>query len=135
VSRIVEKRAALPTMIAGISVATVGMALLALSPSIWIFMAGIMLFSIGEMTAHPKFISYVGLTAPKDKVAMYMGYVFLYGVIGSSVGSILGSNLYVHFVDHRDSPRTLWLLFSGIGVATIVGLALYGRITSRKPAH
>ncbi len=132
VSRIVEKRSALPTMIAGITVATLGMSLLAVSPSIWVFMAGIVLFSIGEMTAHPKFISYVGLTAPKDKVAMYMGYVFLYGVIGSSVGSILGSNLYVHFVDHRDSPRTLWLLFAAIGLATIAGLALYGRLTTRK---
>ena len=84
-------------------------------------MLGIIIFSIGEMTAHPKLISYIGQTAPKDKLAMYMGYIFLYGVIGSSIGAILGANLYVHFVDKLHQPRTLWLIFSAIGVATSWG--------------
>jgi len=56
-----------------------------------------------------------------------MGYLFLYGVIGSSIGSVLGANLYVKFVDEMNQPRTLWLIFTGIGVATIVGLLLYNR--------
>ena len=84
------------------------------------------------MTAHPKFISYVGLTAPSDRVATYMGYIFLYGVIGSSIGAILGANMYVHFVDKLNQPRTLWLIFSGIGVATIVGLSLYNKFVPKK---
>ena len=46
-----------------------------------------MLFSIGEMTTHPKYISYVGQIAPRDKVATYMGFGFLYGVFGSFFGS------------------------------------------------
>ena len=83
------------------------------------------------MTAHPKFISYVGLTAPKDRVATYMGYIFLYGVIGSSIGAILGANLYVHFVDELHQPKVLWLIFSGIGVATILGLLAYDRLVKR----
>ncbi len=125
VSAIVRKTKALPTMITGIAFATLGMAILAISTSIWVFMAGIVIFSIGEMTAHPKFISYVGQTAPRARVATYMGYVFLYGVIGSSIGGVLGANLYVHFVDNLNQPRTLWLVFSLIGVATIIGLLLY----------
>ena len=40
--------------------APLGMAILAFSTGIWVFMAGIAIFSVGEMTAHPKFISYVG---------------------------------------------------------------------------
>ncbi len=130
VSAIVKNTRALPTMVAGIFMGTVGMAILAISTDIWIFLIGIIIFSIGEMTAHPKFISYIGLIAPRDKVAMYMGYIFLYGVIGSSVGSILGANLYVRFVDQLNQPRTLWLIFSGIGIATIVGLLLYDRFLS-----
>jgi MFS family permease len=47
-------------------------------------------FSIGEMTAHPKYYSYIGLVAPADRKAVYMGYAFLYGVIGSLIGSNLG---------------------------------------------
>jgi len=132
VSNIVKNMRALPTMVAGIALGTLGMAILAISTNIWVFVSGIIIFSIGEMTAHPKFYSYVGLTAPKDRVAMYMGYIFLYGVIGSSIGAILGANMYVHFVDKLNQPRTLWLIFSGIGIATIIGLLLYNRFTSKK---
>ncbi|NOZ12552.1 MAG: MFS transporter [Acidobacteria bacterium] len=127
ITKIVKNSKALPTMIAGILFGTIGMALLAVSTGIWVFLIGIIIFSIGEMTAHPKFISYVGQTAPKEKVAMYMGYLFLYGVIGSSIGGVLGANLYVHFVDHLHQPRILWIIFALIGAATIAGLALYNR--------
>jgi dipeptide/tripeptide permease len=132
ISKIVDKRKALPTMITGIIVATIGMAILAISTDIWIFMVGIVLFSIGEMTAHPKFISYVGLSAPSDRKATYMGYIFLYGVFGSSVGGVLGAKLYVHFVDNLNQPRTLWLVFSLIGVLTIISLLLYNKFLVPK---
>ncbi len=132
ISNIVKNTKALPTMVAGIAMGTIGMAILAISTNIWVFVAGIFIFSIGEMTAHPKFYSYVGLTAPKDRVATYMGYIFLYGVIGSSIGAILGANMYVHFVDNLNQPRTLWLIFSGIGIATIVGLLLYNKFMPKK---
>jgi dipeptide/tripeptide permease len=132
VSNIVKNTRALPTMVTGIAIGTAGMAILAINTNIWVFIAGITMFSIGEMTAHPKFISYVGQTAPKSRVAMYMGYLFLYGVIGSSVGGPLGANLYVKFVDELNQPRTLWLIFSSIGLATIVGLLLYNRFLVPK---
>ncbi len=132
ISNIVKHTKALPTMIAGIIVATIGMAILAVSTSIWIFLVGIILFSIGEMTAHPKFISYIGIIAPSEKKAMYMGYLFLYGVFGSSIGGILGAKLYVHFVDNLNQPRVLWIIFSLIGVATIVSLLLYNKFLAPK---
>ncbi len=130
VSSIVRSTRALPTMIVGIGLGTVGMAILAISTQIWVFMAGIVIFSIGEMTAHPKLISYIGQIAPRDRVGTYMGYIFLYGVIGSSIGAVLGANLYVHFVDQLNQPSTLWLIFSLIGVATMVALAVYDRLVS-----
>jgi MFS family permease len=85
------------------------------------------------MTAHPKFISYVGLIAPADKKALYQGYAFLYGVIGSGIGGILGATLYVHFVDTLHRPGELWFIFSLIGVATIIGLLLYNRFILPHP--
>jgi dipeptide/tripeptide permease len=127
ISSIVRKTKALPTMTFGILLGTIGMAVLAISTHIWVFLLGIIVFSIGEMTAHPKFISYVGLTAPEARKAMYMGYIFLYGVIGSSIGGVVGANLYVHFVDHLNQPKVLWLIFAGIGLATIVGLLIFNR--------
>jgi len=132
VSNIVKHTKALPTMIAGIAMGTTGMAILAINTNIWVFMLGIVIFSIGEMTAHPKFISYVGLIAPEDKKALYLGYAFLYGVLGSFIGGILGANLYVHFVDNLNQPSTLWIIFSMIGVVTIIGLILYNKFLAPK---
>lgn len=127
VSSIVKKTPALPTMITGIALGTLGMGILAISTYAWVFVAGLIIFSIGEMTAHPKFISYIGLIAPPDKKALYLGYSFLYGVIGSGIGGILGATLYVKFVDGMGRPGLLWFIFSMIGVATIIGLLLYNR--------
>ena len=132
VSNIVRNKPALPTMIVGIAMGTVGMAILSLSTYSWVFIIGIVIFSIGEMTAHPKFYSYVGLIAPSDKKALYQGYAFLYGVIGSGIGGILGATLYVHFVDKLHQPGVLWFIFSLIGVASILGLLVYNRLVSGK---
>ena len=121
-----------PTMITGIALGTIGMAILAIDTSIWVLMLGIFIFSIGEMTAHPKYISYVGLIAPEDKKALYLGYAFLYGVLGSLIGGILGAALFVYFVDTLGQPRTLWIIFSLIGVVTIIGLLLYNKFFAPK---
>ncbi len=132
VSNIVKNRAALPTMIFGIGLGTLGMGILAISSSPWIFIIGIMVFTIGEMTTHPKFISYIGLIAPPDKKALYLGYSFLYGVIGSSIGGFLGAMLYVKYVDNLNSPKTLWLIFACIGVASMISLMLYNKYIATK---
>ncbi|MEI6123033.1 MAG: MFS transporter [Bacteroidota bacterium] len=132
VSSIVKHTKALPTMIVGISLGTLGMTVLAISTNAWVFIGGMIIFSIGEMTAHPKFISYVGLIAPADKKALYLGYSFLYGVIGSGIGGFLGANLYVYFIDTLKNPSALWLIFSMIGVATIIGLLLFNRFLAPK---
>lgn len=132
ITTIVKKTKPLPTMIIGIGFGTIGMAMLAISASPWIFVAGIMIFTLGEMVAHPKFISYVGLIAPPDKKAVYMGYSFLYGFIGSAVGAFVGAALYVQFIEKTFNPTLLWLLFSSIGVLSILGLLIYNRIFGRN---
>lgn len=127
VSGLVRNTRALPTMIIGIGLGAAGMGLLAVSPNGWIFMLSMFIFTLGEMIAHPKFIAYVGLIAPADKKALYQGWSFLYGVIGSGVGGVLGAALYVRFVEKMNNPSLLWLTFSMIGVVTIIGLLLYDR--------
>lgn len=132
VSNIVKKAPALPTMMAGIGLGTLGMVILSFSASPWVFLIGIMTFTLGEMTTHPKYISYIGLIAPADKKALYLGYSFLYGVIGSSIGGFLGARLYVKYVDELGTPSTLWLILSGIGVFSMVALFLYNKFLVRK---
>ncbi len=125
VSAIVRNTRPLPTMITGIAIGSAGMAMLAIAPEGWIFVLSMFVFTIGEMIAHPKFISYVGIIAPQDKKALYQGYSFLYGVIGSGVGGILGAFLYVRLVEKANQPGLLWITFSLIGVLTIIGLLVY----------
>lgn len=132
VSALVRKTRVLPTMIFGIALGSVGMGMLAIAPNAWVFLISMFVFTLGEMIAHPKFISYVGLIAPPDKKAVYQGYSFLYGVIGSGVGGILGAFLYVFFVETHDRASLLWLSFAMIGVVTIIGLLLYNRYIVKR---
>lgn len=127
VSAILKNTKPLPTMIVGISLGTLGLGLLAISTYAWVFILGLVIFTFGEMTAHPKFISYIGLIAPQDKKALYLGYSFLYGVIGSGVGGILGAFAYVKFVTNMKRPELFWLMFCGIGILTIIGLIVFNR--------
>ena len=54
----------------------------------------VFVFSIGEMVCSPTFSAYVGLIAPKDKKALYMGYSNIPYAIGWTVGGILGGYIY-----------------------------------------
>jgi POT family proton-dependent oligopeptide transporter len=134
VSRIVKNAPPLPTMVGGIIIGALGFLCLAFATNIWIFVLGIAVFSVGEMTAHPKYYSFIGLVAPSDKKAVYMGYAFLYGVIGSLIGSNLGGVMYeamlkplVGRAGIETSLRNFWLIFAGLGVLATAGLMLYNR--------
>ena len=134
VSRIVKNLKPLPTMIGGLVIGALGFVCLAFAWNAWIFVLGIAVFSIGEMTAHPKYYSYVGLVAPSDRKAVYMGYAFLYGVIGSLVGSNLGGVMYesrlkplVGRADVSGDVRDFWLIFAALDVVAVIGLLLYNR--------
>jgi dipeptide/tripeptide permease len=134
VSRIVKERPALATMVTGMAIGAVGFLCLASSQNAWVFVLGIAVFSIGEMTAHPKYYSFVGLVAPPDRKAVYMGYAFLYGVFGSLLGSNIGSFLYARIlkpvVNTPEAPgraRLFWLLFAALDVVAAAALILFAR--------
>jgi len=132
VSRVVAARKALPTMITGMLIGGAGFALLASSVSPWVFVAGIALFSIGEMTAHPKYYSFIGLVAPQDRKAVYMGYAFLYGVFGSLIGANVGSFMYARMIEPflqapgiADRTRVFWLIFAVLDACAAAALVLF----------
>ena len=120
------------------STKAVGFTCLAFSWNAWIFILGIAVFSIGEMTAHPKYYSYVGLVAPADRKAVYMGYAFLYGVFGSLIGSSLGGALYGAWLkpvagtpEGPAAARWFWLFFVALDLLAVGGLFLYDRAFAR----
>jgi dipeptide/tripeptide permease len=134
VSRIVAARSALPTMVTGMLVGAAGFLLLASAANPWVFVLGIAVFSIGEMTAHPKYYSFIGLVAPQDRKAVYMGYAFLYGVFGSLLGSNLGAFLYARVIEPvlgtpalRGRAALFWALFAVLDVGAAGALVLFFR--------
>ena len=150
VSRITTKMKAIPVMAVGIAIGSVGFLILALTSSAWMFVLSIAVFSIGEMTAHPKYYSYVGLIAPQDKKAVYMGYAFLYGVFGSLIGTNLGAVLYENILkpvvpsaraveaglplaaEAAIQAKSFWLIFAVLGGVCLVGMLLYNRFFSEE---
>jgi dipeptide/tripeptide permease len=137
VSRLVKNLKPLPTMVTGVLLGAVGFFFLSMGATISLFVIGIIIFSIGEMTAHPKYLSYVGLVAPADKKAIYMGYAFLYGVVGSLIGSNIGGVMYEAMMkpligqeDIQGDIRMFWLIFSILGLISAAGLIFYNRYFS-----
>ena len=109
-----------------------GFQFLAFSHNGWVFIAGIAIFSLGEMIAHPKYYSFVGLVAPEAKKALYMGYSFLYGVFGALIGSSLGAFLYARFLKPAigqphaaATARNFWLMFTALDALAALGLILF----------
>jgi proton-dependent oligopeptide transporter, POT family len=55
---------------------------------------GIALFSFGEMLCSPKMHEYLGVIAPPDKKALFMGYANIPVGIGWGYGAIAAGNIY-----------------------------------------
>ncbi len=134
VSKVVKAWKPLPTMVTGMIFGAFGFALLAVSQNPWVFIAGIAIFSIGEMTAHPKYYSFVGLVAPADRKAVYMGYAFLYGVVGSLLGSSFGAFIYARVmkpvVGTPEAGATalwFWGMFAVLDIVAALGLIWFSR--------
>jgi len=145
ISRAIKKIKTLPVIAAGVIIGSAGFGVLVFSSSPWIFILGMVLLSIGEMVAHPQYYNYIGMIAPRDKVAVYMGYSFLYGVGGSLIGSNVGAILYEKILKPvTPSPEAVtagvpltaaafnqaklfWIIFFIIGLSCVIGMFIYNR--------
>ncbi|MDF1562103.1 MAG: MFS transporter [Deltaproteobacteria bacterium] len=84
----------LTSIAVGMLVAGLGVALAGATP-LWSFcLLGIALFSLGEMLSSPKMSEYLGVIAPEDKKALYMGYSNIPFAIGWTYGAFAGGDLY-----------------------------------------
>ena len=144
VSLTVAKMGRFPGMITGIVIAGIGISLPALSgggtvavlhASGWLVVLAVFFFSIGEMMASPTSQEYIGSIAPKDKVALYMGYYFIAVALGNLFGNVLGGIVYGKLARDLGRPDLMWLVFGGMAFVTAVALALYNRYAVPKPAR
>ena len=85
ISRIFEKRPAIPSFMFGLFVAAIGFLILGfavIGPNSLVFL-GIFLFAIGEMISSPRIQEYIMWIAPKEKAGLYIGTSFLATFIGA----------------------------------------------------
>ena len=90
ISRIFEKRAAIPSFLFGLFVAALGFVILGFSVTVanGLVFLGIFLFAIGEMISSPRIQEYITWIAPKEKAGLYMGTNFLATFIGATLSGI-----------------------------------------------
>ena len=90
ISRLFEKRPAIPSFQFGLFISAFGFILLGVSaitvPGL-VFL-GIFLFAFGEMIASPRIQEYIMWIAPKEKAGLYMGANFLATFIGAMFSGI-----------------------------------------------
>ncbi|MBB3186316.1 MFS transporter [Microbacter margulisiae] len=99
ISSFVMRMRPINSMISGIIVSAIGVALAFATHSVAFVVLGIFIFSIGEMASSPKFTEYIGIIAPREKVGMYMGYSFLPVAIGNFFAGILSGRVYQSMSD------------------------------------
>lgn len=84
----------LTSIFLGIVVASFGVLIAGSSMSILLCFLGIACFSFGEMLSSPKMSEYLGVIAPPDKKALFMGYSNIPFAIGWGYGTFAAGNLY-----------------------------------------
>jgi len=94
VSWLVGKISKISAMIIGMLISLVGFVAAGTTSVGLVCCAMVFVFSIGEMACSPTFSAYIGLIAPKDKKALYMGYSNIPYAIGWGVGGLVGGYLY-----------------------------------------
>jgi len=120
------------SMVGGILMASVGLALAAFMFSGWMVVIAIVVFAFGEMMASPKSQEYISRIAPGDKKALYMGYYFWAVALGNLFGGVLSGQLYGWLARDLQRPDLMWFSFAALGVVTAVALVLYDRLVIRK---
>ncbi len=83
-------------LIGGMAISLVGFFGSGLTTMGWMVALAIFIFAIGEMWCSPKFNEYIGLTAPADKKALYMGYSNIPFAVGWGLGNFISGFLYEH---------------------------------------
>jgi dipeptide/tripeptide permease len=132
VSYFVTKLKPFTTIFWGTLITVVSFTVLIWGTTGWIVVAGLIIFSFGEMMASPKSKEYTGKIAPPDKVAMYMGYFYWCVALGNLFGGILSGQFYALFARDMQRPDLMWLTFALIALGTAVLVFLYDRFILRR---
>ena len=115
ISSIVTKMKPIRAMVIGFFIASIGVSLMFMMRNPIFIVLAILIFSIGEMTGSPTITSYIGLIAPQDKKALYMGMSFLPVAGGNFLGGYISGSVYQNVAD-KATLALKYLQSKGIAV-------------------
>ncbi|MGC8653791.1 MAG: MFS transporter [Candidatus Kryptoniota bacterium] len=134
VNRLTRKLPTIHAIVAGFAVSSLSWVVIAIHPSIWNIIAGLVVFSLGEMTQAPRYYEYIADHAPRGQEGLFQGYAFLPIAIAWFVGGTFGGWLYSTLAKpflnaapgySLHQPREIWLVLSGIGILATILMYLY----------
>jgi MFS family permease len=94
VAWLTRKMLTLTAMTIGMCAAIIGLLVAGWTQSVWLLVAGILFFSMGEMMTGPKKSEYLALIAPPGKKGLYLGYVNIPVGVGVGLGSTIAGYFY-----------------------------------------
>jgi POT family proton-dependent oligopeptide transporter len=129
VSRIFEKRSAIPSFLFGLFMAAIGLVLLVfakISLPALVFL-GIAMFAVGEMISSPRIQEYITWIAPKEKAGLYMGTNFLPVGLGGALSGVTYTSLYGYFENTSGNPEYIWVVMAAHLVVGIFAMMIFTR--------
>lgn len=104
---------------------------------IYIIVAQIFVFAIGELIFSPRFVEYTASVAPKDKVASYMGLSALPMFIARPINGFVSGILIAGFsyegirakidtgnISYMDSPEWMWMIYFVLAALSPIAVVL-----------
>ncbi len=138
VNRLSKKIPTRSAIVLGFAVSTLCWLIIALNPNVWTIIAGMLVWSIGEMTQAPRYYEYISDLAPKGQQGLFQGYAFLPIAIAWIVGGPFGGWLYATFARESSHPVVVWYSIFAVGVLATLLMAGYnffvGRLETRQAA-
>ncbi len=117
------KMRATTSMVVGTTFVAFALCLFGMYTLVWFAILAMIVFSIGEMLASPKFSEYLGNIAPPDKKAMWMGFSQAPILIGWTIEGKLGPQLY-HWFSSKDVFAREMLVERGMSPEQVTEKAL-----------
>jgi len=99
--------------------------------------ASIAAMATGEMMASPRTYEYLGSIAPKGEEGLYLGYANLPIALASIVGGPIGGSMFEKYIATPQknglpvNTVPMWLIITGVGLASMIGLAVYDRLIAK----
>ncbi|MGE5316057.1 MAG: MFS transporter [Acidobacteriota bacterium] len=132
VNRLTKHLPARTAIVAGFATSSLCWLIIALSPSVWTIVAGLVVFSIGEMTQAPRYYEYISDLAPQGQQGLFQGYAFLPIAIAWFVGGPFGGWLYETFAKQQTNPNAVWYSLFAVGATATVLMSVYNIVVARR---